>query len=85
MTLARHLEGAVNRMKDAAARVEQARKEPSSDESIRYWLTALSDFCVALSDIQSFDNESVHEKLRELAERMHVKAVTPHGGRHSSG
>jgi hypothetical protein len=33
-----------------------------------------------MSDIQSFNNESVHEKLRELAERMHVRAVTPGGG-----
>jgi hypothetical protein len=81
MTLAKHLDDAVHRMKDAAARVEQARKEPPSDESIRYWLTALSDLCVAMSDIQSFNNESVHEKLRELAERMHVRAVTP-GGTH---
>jgi hypothetical protein len=80
MTLAKHLDDAVTRMKNASTRIEQARQEPASDESLRYWLIALSDFCVALSDIQAFNNESVHEKLRELAERTHVKAVTPQGG-----
>jgi len=85
MTLAKHLDDAVTRMKNASTRIEQARQEPASDESLRYWLTALSDFCVALSDIQAFNNESVHEKLRELAERTHVKAVTPQGGAPRAG
>ncbi len=79
MSLAKHLEEAVAKMKDAAARVEEARAQPASLAGLRDWVAALSDFCFALSDVQTFNNESVHEKLHELAERTHVKTVTPAG------
>jgi len=79
MSLPKHLDEAVARMKDASARVEQARDQPTSLETLRDWIAALSDFCFALSDVHTFNNESVHEKLHELAERAHVKTVTPAG------
>jgi hypothetical protein len=77
MSLPKHLDEAVVRMKEASARIEEARAQPASIESLREWLAALSDFCFAVSDVQSFNNESVHEKLHELAGRVHVKTVTP--------
>lgn len=80
MSLPKHLDEAVDRMRDALARVESARAEPSSLESLRDWVAALSDYCVALSDVQTFNNESVHEKLHELAERTRVRTVAPGGG-----
>lgn len=85
MTLAKHLDATVSRMKEASARIEQARAEPASLESLSYWLSALTDYCLALSDLQSFNNESVHEKLHELAERMRVATVAPQGRAQRSG
>jgi hypothetical protein len=79
MSLPKHLDEAVGKMKDAMARVESARAEPASLESLRDWVAALSDYCVALSDVQTFNNESVHEKLHELAERARVRTVAPGG------
>ncbi|MBI2964116.1 MAG: hypothetical protein HYY35_10210 [Deltaproteobacteria bacterium] len=73
MSLAKHLEEAAERLKDAESRIESARGKPSSPEETRRWLAALSDFSLALSDIQRFNNESVHEKLHELAERTGLK------------
>jgi hypothetical protein len=79
MTLRKHLDESVARMKEASARIEEARARPTSLEMMREWLAALSDFCVALSDVQSFNSESIHEKLHELAERTHVNTVSPAG------
>jgi hypothetical protein len=77
MSLGKQLDEAVDRLKDASARVEQARAQPASLETLWNWTAALSDFCFALSDINSFNNESVHEKLHELAERARVTTVAP--------
>lgn len=77
MSLPMHLDEAVTRMKDASARIEQMRAQPASLDTLRDWIAALSDFCFALADIQTFNNESVHEKLHELAERTHVRTVVP--------
>ena len=70
MAVPQHLEDAVNRLKDASWRIDQARPKASTIEHLRKWLIALTDFSVALSDIQRYNNESIHEKLHELAGRM---------------
>jgi len=77
MALPKHLDEAAARMKDAGTRIEHARAQPISLEMLRDWIDAVSDLCFALSDIQTFNNESVHEKLHELAERTHVETVAP--------
>ncbi len=38
-----------------------------------------------VSDVDTFNNESVHEKAHELGERAHVKTVTPAGRARRSG
>jgi hypothetical protein len=37
------------------------------------WLEALTAYCEALADIQTYNNESIHEKLHELAGRVGLK------------
>lgn len=73
MTVSKHLEEAVGRLKEASFRIEQAREKPSTLESQREWLSALTDYSSALSEIQEYNNESVHEKLHELAARVGLK------------
>ena len=70
MAVPQHLEDAVNRLKEASWRIDQARPKASTIEQIREWLVALTDFSIVLSDIQGYNNESIHEKLHELAGRM---------------
>lgn len=79
MSLSKHLEEAAAKMKNASERIDKLRGEPASTEMLRDWLVAVSDFCAALSDIQAFNNESVHEKLHELAERARIMTVAPSG------
>ena len=42
-------------------------------ENQKVWLEALTDYCLALSEVQSYHNESVHEKLHELAGRAGIR------------
>jgi hypothetical protein len=69
MTVPRHLEQAALRLQQATHRVTLAREKPPTVESLHEWLDALTDVALALADIQSFNNESVHERLQTLAAR----------------
>ena len=70
MSIPVHLEQAVARMKDASWRIDQAKDQPFSDKMVQEWLNAVTDFTTALSDVQRFNNESIHEKLHDLAGRL---------------
>lgn len=65
MTVGRHLDEAAERLEDARRRIELLRAAAATDGE-RQWLDALTDFVYALSDVQVFANQSIHEKLHEL-------------------
>jgi hypothetical protein len=73
MTVPKHLEAAAARMKEATFRIEEARQGPVTCENQKVWLEALTDYCLALSEVQAYCNESVHEKLHELAGRTGLR------------
>ena len=79
MTVSKHLDNAAARMKEASFRIEAARQGPVTCENQNVWLEALTDYCVALSEVQAYCNESVHEKLHELAGRTGLRKF-PAGG-----
>jgi hypothetical protein len=67
MTVSRHLAEAAERLQRASALISQVRQGPVTCENQNQWLAALTDYCQALADIQTYNNESIHEKLHELA------------------
>ena len=75
MSLPEHLAEAASRLELAAARIEQARAAPPSLETVREWLDALTAYTEALSDLHRFTNESVHEKLHEVAARVGLESL----------
>lgn len=79
MTVPKHLDNAAARMKEASFRIEAARQGLLTCENQQVWLEALTDYCVALSEVQAYCNESVHEKLHELAGRTSLRKF-PSGG-----
>lgn len=79
MAVPKHVDEAAARLKAASARINDVRAKPASIDGLQQWLAALTDFCLALSDIQSFNNESVHEKLHELAGRAGLREFPPVG------
>ncbi len=79
MAVPRHLEEAAARLNEASLRIAQAREGPATCENQRVWLEAMTDYCQALADIQTYNNESVHEKLHELAGRIGLKKFPASG------
>jgi hypothetical protein len=74
MALPRLLEEAASRMQEASLRMERAREKRATVKSNQDWLVALTDYAIALGDVQRFANESVHEKLHELAGHVGLKS-----------
>jgi hypothetical protein len=74
MALPKHVDDAADRLHEAFARIEEARAKPTSPESLREWLAALTDYAHALMDLHEFTNESVHEKLHVLAGLLNLKS-----------
>jgi hypothetical protein len=73
MTVPKHLDEAAAKMKEATLRIEEARRGPLTSENQKVWLEALTEYCLALSEVQAYCNESVHEKLHELAGRIGLR------------
>ena len=62
MALPRLLEEAASRMQEASLRMERAREKRATVKSNQDWLVALTDYAIALGDVQRFANESVHDQ-----------------------
>ena len=77
MAVPKHLEEAVGRLKDASSQIDVMREKPVTLDSVKKWLVALTDYSKALSDIQEYNNESIHEKLHELAARAGIRRFPP--------
>jgi hypothetical protein len=73
MTVSRHVEEAAEKLQEAARQIALAREGPATCENQRVWLEALTAYCEALADIQTYNNESVHEKLHALSGRMGLR------------
>ncbi|HEY8514095.1 MAG TPA: hypothetical protein VIS07_01110 [Candidatus Binatia bacterium] len=67
MSFGKLLDEAVGRLEDASLRIEAAKVKPFDQQCSREWLEALTDYCVALNDIQRLNNASIHEKLHRIA------------------
>jgi hypothetical protein len=81
MAVPKHLEQAVVKLKEASLRIDQAREGPATCDNQKLWLEGLTDYCQSLADIQSYNNESVHEKLHELAARIGLRKFPASGSR----
>jgi hypothetical protein len=75
MTVSRHIQEAAERLTEAGRRIASAREGPDTRENQRNWLEALTAYCEALADIQTYNNESIHEKLHALAGRMGLRKL----------
>ena len=77
MTVSRHVEEAAEKLKEAARQIALAREGPENVQNQRVWLEALTAYCEALADIHTYNNESIHEKLHELAGRIGLRKFPP--------
>ena len=73
MTLPKHLEEAVAKLEVASSRIEDARAKPVNLETLHEWLAALTDYSMTVAEVHQLHNESIHEKLHELASRIGLR------------
>lgn len=73
MALAKLLDEAASRLDGATFRIEAAKAKPFDQDCAREWLDALTEYSVALSDIQRLNNESIHEKLHTIAGHLKLE------------
>lgn len=73
MTLPKHLAEAVVKLEEASSRIGEARAKPINLETLQEWLAALTDYSMTVAEVQQLENESIHEKLHELAARIGLR------------
>ena len=73
MTLPKHLDEAVAKLEQASYQIEQARAKSLTLDSVQEWLEGLTGYVMAVTEIQQLNNESVHEKLHDLAGRVGLR------------
>ena len=73
MPIPKHLDDAAERLARAEARILQMGEPPVTVDGLRDWVRALTEYVFALSEVQRYSNESVHEKLHELAGQVHAR------------
>lgn len=69
MPLRKHLEEAAGRLENAHARIKSAKDLPATNENLRAWLLALTDYAEATHDVQRFSDEAANERLQELSQK----------------
>jgi len=69
------LEDAAARLDEAAYRIAEVRTQAPTIPVLHEWLSAITEYCLALSDIQRLNNESIHEKLHAIAGRLGIEQV----------
>jgi hypothetical protein len=79
MTLPKHLDDAVAKLEQASWQIEQVRAQPVTLENLREWLEGLTNYAKATTEIQQLNNESLHEKIHELASRIGLRKFPSSG------
>lgn len=69
MSLGKHLDEAASRLEDAHQRIKRARELQPTNENLRAWLVALTDFVEASHDVQRFSDEGLTERLQALSQK----------------
>lgn len=72
MTVARHLDEAVGRLRQAELRIEAARAKPTGPENDREWLEGLSEYVKALADVNEYSTEILREQIEAVQTRLGI-------------
>lgn len=70
MPLGKHLDDAASRLEDARRRIAIARELTPTNENLRVWLMAVTDYVEATHDVQRFSDEALNERVQELAAKL---------------
>jgi hypothetical protein len=71
MAMTKTMEAAANKMEAASTRMRELREGPFTPGNLKDWLEALTDYALALGEVQEYSQQSIHEKLQALARQLH--------------
>jgi len=71
MAATKLMEAAAARMETAARKLREAREAPFTPGALKEWLTAVTDYTLALGELQEYSQQSIHEKLQALGRQLH--------------
>ena len=71
MAVTQLMKRASDRMEEAQRRLREARECSFTPGALKDWLTALTDYALALGEVQEYSQQSIHEKLQTLARELH--------------
>jgi hypothetical protein len=78
MAVTKLMEEAADRKEQAERRLTEMREATFTPGNLKAWLTALTDYALALGEVQEYSQQSIHEKLQELAQLVrHPQGVAP--------
>ena len=60
------MRSAAERMEEAEKKLREVRETPFTPEATREWLEALTQYALALGEVQEYSQQSIHEKLHAL-------------------
>ena len=70
MAVTELMRDASERMERAEAKLKEARNGPFTPSALHAWLSALTDFAIALGEVQTYSQESAQEKLQALGREL---------------
>jgi len=76
MPVTKLMNAASEKMETAAAKLRSAREGAFTPSALQEWLTALTDYALALGEVQQYSQESIHEKLQQLSRELHRPDLT---------
>jgi hypothetical protein len=71
MAATEHMKASADKMEQAAARLLAAREGAFTPSGLQKWLSALTDYALALGEVQELSQQSIHEKLQQLTRALH--------------
>ncbi len=76
MSLNEHVEEALTRLDSAERKIRACQEEEASLENMHTWLSALTDYVIALADTHELDREQIDGHLHEVAQRVGLERLT---------
>ncbi len=75
MSLHEHVEEALTRLDSAERKIRACQESEASIENLHTWLSALTEYVVALSDTHELDREQIDGYLHEVAQRVGLERL----------
>jgi hypothetical protein len=65
------MRSAAERMEQAEKKLREVRESSFTPSALKEWLETLTDYVLAMAEVQEYGQQSVHEKLQAMGRQLH--------------